>query len=353
MQTTRTNENKAITIYDIAREAGVSPSTVSRVLTSNANVRQEKKERVLQLIEKYNFKPNALARGLADTRSKVIGLLAADVRNPFYAALFVACEKAANEAGYTLLSSNSLDILEQEKALLEKMQEQKVDAIIQVGGSVDDLATNLEYAEFVNQIMTTTPVIVTGKLDGTQCHMVQIDAVKVMDLLMEHLIELNHKKIAMIGGSVDVASTFVRVQRYKQLLQKYKIDYCSDFVMTKGSYNAESGYALMNEMFEKGNIPTAVIAINDFTATGIVRSILEHKYRIPEDISVVSQDNTFLTSIAVPNLTSVDYDYEEFGRKLIETAIAVIEGREVSMLQKVMPKLIVRESSGYAPDKEA
>ena len=237
--------------------------------------------------------------------------------------------------------------------MLEKMQEQKVDAIIQVGGSVDDLATNLEYAEFVNQIMTTTPVIVTGKLDGTQCHMVQIDAVKVMDLLMEHLIELNHKKIAMIGGSVDVASTFVKVQRYKQLLQKYKLDYCSDFVMTKGSYNAESGYALMNEMFEKGNIPTAVIAINDFTATGIVRSILEHKYRIPEDISVVSQDNTFLTSIAVPNLTSVDYDYEEFGRKLIETAIAVIEGREVSMLQKVMPKLIVRESSGYAPDKEA
>ena len=353
MQTTRTNENKAITIYDIAREAGVSPSTVSRVLTSNANVRQEKKERVLQLIEKYNFKPNALARGLADTRSKVIGLLAADVRNPFYAELFVACEKAANEAGYTLLSSNSLDILEQEKALLEKMQEQKVDAIIQVGGSVDDLATNLEYAEFVNQIMTTTPVIVTGKLDGTQCHMVQIDAVKVMDLLMEHLIELKHKKIAMIGGSVDVASTFVRVQRYKQLLQKYKIDYCSDLVMTQGSYNAESGYALMNAMFEKGNIPTAVIAINDFAAMGIVRSIIEHKYRIPEDISVVSQDNTFLTSIAVPNLTSVDYDYEEFGRKLIETAIAAIEGREVSMLQKVMPKLIVRESSGYAPNKEA
>lgn len=349
MQVSRTNENKAITIYDIAKEAGVSPSTVSRVLTSNANVRPEKKERVLQLIEKYNFKPNALARGLADTRSKVIGLLTADVRNPFYAALFVACEKAANEAGYTLLCSNSLDVLEQEKALLEKLQEQKVDAIIQIGGSVDDLSTNLDYSEFVNQIMTTTPVIVTGKLDGTECHMVQIDSVKVMDLLMEHLLAHNHRKIAMIGGSMDVASTFVKVQRYKQLLQKYKIEYRSELLMTQGSYNAESGYYLMNKMLDQGTVPTAVIAINDFAAVGIVRSITEHHYRIPEDISVVSQDNTFLTSIAVPNLTSVDYDYEEFGRKLIETAIAVIEGKEVSMLQKVMPKLVERESSGPAP----
>lgn len=348
MQGSRTNENKAITIYDIAREAGVSPSTVSRVLTNNAKVRPEKKERVLQLIEKYNFKPNALARGLADTRSKVIGLLTADVRNPFYAALYVECEKAAHEAGYTLLSSNSLDVIEQEKALLEKLQEQKVDAIIQVGGSVDDLTTNLEYSEFVNQIMTTTPVVVTGKLDGTQCHMVQIDAMKVIDLLMEHLLSLNHQTIAMIGGSMDVVSTFIKVQRYKQIMQKNKIEFNPELLSVQGGYNAESGYELMNKLFEQDVVPTAVIAINDFTAMGVVRSVLEHGYRIPEDISVVSQDNTFLTNIAVPNLTSVDYDYEEFGKRLIATAIAAIEGEETSLLQKVMPRLVVRESSGYA-----
>lgn len=349
MQVTRVNESKAITIYDIAREAGVSPSTVSRVLTSNANVRPEKKERVLQLIEKYNFKPNALARGLADTKSKVIGLLTADVRNPFYAALFVSCEIAAREAGYTLLSSNSLDVLEQEKALTEKLQEQKVDAIIHVGGSVDDLSTNLEYSEFVNQIMTTTPVIVTGKLDGTQCHMVQIDQVKVIDLLMDHLLSLHHKRIAMVGGSMDVSSTFVKVQRYKQILQKNKIDFDPELLMVQGSYNADSGYELMNDLLNRGVMPTAVIAINDFAAVGIIRSIVEHGYRIPQDISVVSQDNTFLTEIAVPNLTSVDYDYEEFGRKLIETAISVVDGKEVTRLQMVTPKLVVRESSGMAP----
>ncbi len=342
----RTSENKSVTIYDIAKEAGVSPSTVSRVLTNNANVRQEKKERILQLIEKYNFKPNALARGLVDTKSKVIGLLTADVRNPYYAELFVACEKAAREAGYTLLCSNSLDVITQEEKLIEKLQEQRVDAIIQVGGSVDDLFTNLEYSEFINRIMITTPVIVTGKLDGAQCHMVRIDDTKVMDIQMEHLLEMGHKEIAIIGGSMDVASTYTKVQRYKQIMQKNLIEYRPEFLKISGDYSIDSGYHSMNQLFEENAIPTAVVAINDFTAIGVVRSVLEHGYRIPEDISIVSQDNTFLTDMSVPRLTSVDYDYEEFARKLIGTAIDVVEGKEVSLLQTVTPKLIVRESCG-------
>ena len=98
MSTDRAPEGKNITIYDIAKEAGVSAATVSRVLTNNAKVRPEKKERILQLIEKYQFKPNAMARGLSDTKSKIIGIIAADVRNPFYAQVFVACELAARLA---------------------------------------------------------------------------------------------------------------------------------------------------------------------------------------------------------------------------------------------------------------
>lgn len=348
MQTSVTNENKAITIYDIAKEAGVSPATVSRVLTSNANVRPEKKQKVLELIEKYNFKPNALARGLADTKSRVIGLLTADVRNPFYAALFVACEIAAKEAGYTLLSSNSLDIYEDEVKILEKFQEQKVDAIIQVGGSVDDLYTNLAYSEVVNKIMITTPVVITGKLDGTQCHMVKIDDVMIMDLIMDHLFSLEHKKIALIGGSMDVASTVIKSQRYKQNLAKNKIAFDPDLMRVDNSYDAESGYAAMNEVLNSGKQPTAVIAINDFVATGVIRSILEHGLKIPQDISIVSQDNTFIAHAYVPSLTSIDFNYEEYGKKLIETAVAVIEGREIPMLQSVTPKLIIRESSVVA-----
>ena len=109
MQTSKGNEgSKVITIYDIAKEAGVSAATVSRVLTKSANVRPEKKEKVMELVRKYNFKPNALAKGLADTKSKVIGILTADVRNPYYAELFVACEQAARKAGYSVLLFNTM-----------------------------------------------------------------------------------------------------------------------------------------------------------------------------------------------------------------------------------------------------
>ena len=118
----KSSENKVITIYDIAKEAGVSAATVSRVLTNNANVRKEKKDKVQNLIEKYNFKPNAMARGLSDTKSRVIGIVAADVRNPYYAEVFVACENAAREAGYTVLLCNSQGITQWESQQLAMLQ---------------------------------------------------------------------------------------------------------------------------------------------------------------------------------------------------------------------------------------
>lgn len=178
MDVSNISGGKTITIYDIAREAGVSASTVSRVLTNKARVRPEKRERILKLIEKYNFTPNAMARGLVDTRSKVIGIIVSDVRNPFYSEMFVACEQAARKRGYTVLLYNSLREAELEIHLLEKLQEQRVDAVIQAGGKVDDLVSDPEYVDLVNSFPGRTPMVVTGKLDGTECYQVQIDALK-------------------------------------------------------------------------------------------------------------------------------------------------------------------------------
>jgi len=346
MSESKTNENRVITIYDIAKEAGVSAATVSRVLTNSANVRPEKKEKVLKLIQKYNFKPNALARGLSDTRSKVIGIVVADIRNPYYAQMFVACEVAADKAGYTVLLCNSFGQKEKENEQLDKLQEQRVDAIIQLGGASDDLIPDPEYVEHVKRLLHSIPVIITGKLEGTDCYCVQIDSMKAMDLLMEHLIELGHREIGLVGGRLDVYSTLEKVQRYKQILQKNQITYREELVEPSETYDNESAYLKMNEMFENGRIPTAIIAINDFSAAGIMRSILEHGYRIPEDISLVSYDNTYITELLQPNLTSIDYNYERYGEVLVETAIAAVEGKEIPKLQLVCPTLVVRESSG-------
>ncbi len=339
---------KSITIYDIAKEAGVSPATVSRVLTNSARVRPEKKQKIQELIEKYNFTPNAMARGLSDTRSRVIGIIAADVRNPFYSEVFVACELAARRLGYTVLLCNSLGEAGLERQQLEKLQEQRVDAVIQMGGRVDDLVSNLEYVELVNAMPERIPMVINGKLDGTQCFQVQIDARKTMDLLMEHLIGLGHREIALVGGRADVLSTFEKIQRYKQLLKQNQIPFRPELVQEAGHYNDAGAYAEMNRMLDAGIVPTAVIAINDYSAAGIARSLTEHGYRIPEDISLVSYDNTYIAEMLIPKLTSIDYDYGNLGRKLVETAIGALEGKEIPQLPMLEPTLVVRESSGPA-----
>ncbi len=347
MEVRKSMENKTITIYDIAREAGVSASTVSRVLTNSANVRPEKKEKVQYLINKYNFKPNALARGLTDTKSKVIGIIAADVRNSYYAKVFVACEMAAREQGHMVLLCNSLGETEQELTQLEMLYEQRVGAIIQMGGRADDLVSDVGYVEMVNQMTNNIPLVVTGKLDGTMCYQVQIDAMRAIDLLMEYLIDLGHRRIALVGGRPDVLSTFEKYQRYRQILRNYQLDYAEEYVRG-GGYDFETGYRGMNELFDCDPVPTAVIAINDYAAAGVMRSAMEHGVRIPEDLSVTSYDNTELTELLNPTLTSVDYNYEKFGKKLVDTAIAAAEGLAVPRIQLVNPELVVRESTAAA-----
>ena len=343
---------KNVTIYDIAEEADVSPATVSRVLTGSANVRQDKKKRVEELIQKYNFKPSAVARSLTDTRRKLIGIIAADVRNVFYADVYVACEIAADQLGYTVLLLNSFGIREMEKKQLDKLVEQRVDAVIHLGGAADDVVSNLDYVDHVRKVTGTIPVVTTGKLDGTSVYMVQIDAVKAMDLLLEHLVENGNRRIAMVGGRYDVLSTHTKYDRFLERMKHYELDQRPEYTDNWGSYNIFTGQQTMDQLFDKlekkgMEIPDAVIAINDQTAIGIMKSIQNHGYRVPEDISVVSYDNIDLTKVVEPNITSIDYGFENFGKKLIQTAISAMDGIKPDKLQHIAPKLIIRKSSDY------
>lgn len=344
-------ESKPVTIYDIAREAGVSPATVSRVMTNRAKVSSDKKERVLEVINKYNFQPNMLAKGLANAGTKTLGIMTADVRNPYYAALFIACEQAAKELGYTVLLCNSLDVKEHELELLTKMRDQKVDAIIQIGGSVDDRVFDEEYVEAVNRFASDMPFVTTGKLDGTGNYMVSIDHRKCMELLMNHLLDLNHMRIALIGGSMDVGATYDKYQRYKQILWENGLEFERELISEDAGYDFESGYREMEKMLKRKVVPTAVIAVNDYTATGVIRCLQDHGCRVPEDVSVVSYDNTMIAEIVSPKLTSIDYNYEALGKALVQTAVDLLEGKETDRLRIIEPRLVVRESSGLAPEK--
>lgn len=346
MEDLRALEGKKITIYDIAREAGVSPATVSRVLTNNARVRSDKQKAVQAVIAKYNFRPNALARSLSETRRKVIGIIMADVRNAYYAKLFVACEQAARAKGYSLLLENSLGQQSIEEQQLILMEEQRVDAIILVGGRADDLHSNEDFVEKVNQVCNSIPVILTGKLDGTSCHQVRIDAIKTMDLVMDHLISLGHRDIALVGGWDTVASSYEKRKRYKQILARYQIPCRPEYYETFGGYDYETGYSQTERLLALDNIPTAIIGINDSAAVGAMNCIQEHGFKVPEDISVAGYDNTYICSMVTPKLTSIDYNYDDFAEKLIATVESVYSASSLPPLQLIEPSLIIRGSTG-------
>lgn len=338
------DSKKIITIYDIAKEAGVSTATVSRVLTNSAKVSQEKKEKIEALIEKYEFKPNAMARGLSETKSKIIGIIAADIRNPFYATLFVECEREANNLGYTVLLCNSLGENELEDRHLQKLFGQRVEAIVQMGGRVDELVSDSNYVEHVNKIASRIPVVITGKLDGSACYQVNIDEGQAMEKIMEYLISLGHRKIALVGGRKNVKSTVEKRSRYKELLGRYNMEFNENYIVEGLKYDNESGYDCMNRLFEVQDLPSAVIAINDFTAVGIIRAITERGLSIPKNISVASFDNTYISEVTIPKLTAIGYDYRSFGSKIIQTAIKAINGEEISRVNFVGAELVVRDS---------
>ena len=240
-------EKETISIYTIAKEAEVSPATVSRVLNGSAKVSEEKRARVQALIEKYSFTPNALARGLSSVETKVIGLMVSDIRNPFYATLVVECEKAANERGYLMMLCNSLGSNEMELYYLEKFNSQQVDAVIQIGGKVDELISDTGYVEHVNKIASSMPVLINGKLDGADCYQVNIDEGQAMELLISFLIRNGHRDIALLGGRDNVKSTVDKRLRYRQMLWKYGIPVNEEYIIDGDSYDIESGSEAMRQ----------------------------------------------------------------------------------------------------------
>ncbi|MDR0731195.1 MAG: LacI family transcriptional regulator [Treponema sp.] len=333
-----------LTIYDIAKEAGVSPATVSRVLTSNARVSPAKRGAVEQVIKKHNFKPSALARGLS-TSTRILGLMTADIRNPYYATLAVECEKAANAQGYTVLLCNALGDKALEDAHLEKFYAQRVEAIIQIGCRVDDLVSDPAYAEHINRIARTIPFIITGKMDGTDCYSLRIDDKTAMKMLVDHLVSLGHREIAFFGGEKRVKSTYDKWQQYIYLLGHHGLSFRDEYIQ-EGDYTESGGYDCLKRLLDCPRIPTAAIAVNDYSAVGALWAAHEQGLSIPRDMSLVSFDNTYLSKVVSPKLTTVDYNYPDYGGGLVDIAIRAARGEPVPRLQFVKPRLVIRDSCG-------
>jgi len=335
--------NETITVYDIAREAGVSPATVSRVLTGNAKVSEDKRCRVQNIIKKYDFEPNSIARSLSKQESKTIGMIVPDIRNPFYSTLFIECEMEAIQFGYNMILCNTINEIASEGGQLRNMMEKRVDAIIQVGGSVDEVAPDPQYIELVDKVSKKIPTVIAGELEGANVYRIISETTHGMYDLMAYLSGLGHKEIAFIGGRASVIPTLRKRQALTQFLKEQNIFLRPEFLIDT-EYSIEGGYEAARKLLKLDHLPTAIIAVNESVAMGIVRALGEKKLRVPEDISIVGYDDTFYSEMISPPLTCISYNLKSYAQMIMETIIQIINKEDTEKIKYVPTYLAVRSS---------
>lgn len=288
-----------VTIYDVAREAGVSMATVSRVVNGNPNVKPATRKKVMEVIKRLGYRPNAVARGLASKKTTTVGVIIPDISSLFYAELARGIEDIANMYKYNIILCNSDNNVDKELQLTNTLLEKQVDGILFLGGRVTpehkDLFTTAD-----------VPIILAAAKDPSgELASVNIDYYQATLDLTKLFIANGHQRIAFISGPLeDPFAGQSRLEGYKAALHEAGIDF-EEALVQPGDYRYESGIQGTQQLLELEQQPTAIIAMSDEMAVGAIHACLDKDISVPEQIEVAGFDNTRLCSMVRPTLTSV------------------------------------------------
>ncbi|MCR2821033.1 LacI family DNA-binding transcriptional regulator [Lederbergia panacisoli] len=329
---------KRWTIKDIAKKAGVSITTVSRVLNQKEEgMSSQTREKVLKVMEEVDFQPNQFARGLVTKRSKTFGLIVPNISNPYFPELCRGVEDEANEGEYSLIICNSDDQTDKEKRYLRLLEEQQVDGII--FSAKDHLDTSDE--EQLNRAKIPFVLIDRGKEEKKHAG-VFLDNDKGGYLAGKHLIELGHRNIACITGPKSIILSNERLEGFKRALNEAGVELLPSHII-EGDFQMEMAYHKSKEILLKKDV-TAIFACNDMMACGVYQMAHELGIRIPIDLSIVGFDDIPLVSALIPKLTTIRQDTYEMGREAVKILFRKLANAETKSII-FNPKLVVRDSS--------
>lgn len=335
---------KNITIYDIAKEANVSPSTVSRVLTGSARVRTKTSERVLKIIEKYNFRPNSLARSLLYKRSKMIGFVLPDINHPFFSTLVFKSEAYALNLGYTSFLCNSMNDVELESRYLQDLIDKQVDGIIFLGGRINDPNISSQYIEEMKQVVDRIPtVFVNGEIPNVDAHLVRTDEDQGIRETVQLLVDKGHTKIGLIGGLAGVTSRNIKKSSFTSILHEFGLEVNQDWIID-GEFDIASGEENIETLLKLKEKPTALICVNDLVAIGAIKRLNKKGYKVPEDLSVVGFDDIPLAEHFPPGITTVSQNYDVLGKTAVNILVDLINEEQPQKESVVPVNLVVRDS---------
>ncbi len=331
-----------LTLEDIGRIAGVSRSTVSRVINDKSNVNPEVRERVLAVIERTGYSPNVLARSLVSGRTGVIGLVIPSrvhslFEDPYFSRLIQGISSASNEAGNTL----SLFIFQNEE------EEAALYPRVVKSGVLDGLiltATRMADPLLARMAVGEIPLVIVGRPDVDGVSYVDADNRGGASRAATHLADLGHERIGFIGAPVNTTAGIDRLSGFVEGLALRGLVLHPD-LREDGDYSTESGYRAMQRLIDQQ--PDAVFAANDSMAAGALRALHEAGIRVPEDMALMGFDGLPDSERAVPPLTTIRQPVTETGTRAVQMLNTLISGEAQRPIVEIMPvELVVRGSCG-------
>lgn len=327
--------NRAANIRDVAKVAGVSHQTVSRVINGHPSLRESTRQRVLDAMEALQFRPNRAARSLVTSRSGMIGVL---VTNGTYfgpASTQAAIESAAASAGY-LVDTATLTSLDEAafKEALERLIDHAVEGLIILAPQ----ETTLRQLEHLS---VKLPMVTVHSTSAADDHGLSVDQVAGARLATRHLLELGHRNIAHVAGPDGWVETKERIRGFQTEMASWGLDAAR---IVTGDWTSDSGFRLGQDLFAD-EPPTAVFSSNDQMALGLIHACRDRGLRVPEDVSIIGFDDVPDARHFAPPLTTVRQDFAELGRRCVAHLLTQLGVPVQNPPRTVVPELIVRRSA--------
>ncbi|MFS0637372.1 LacI family DNA-binding transcriptional regulator [Mesobacillus foraminis] len=327
------------TIRDVAREAGVSVATVSRIINNKGEASPETIARVKRVIKELNYKPNSLAKSLSKRNSDLIALLVPTLSNPFFPELVKAIESAANEQGYNIYLCNSDDKRSKVKYYLDSMVDHYVS-----GAIINSLHVDEKDLEMLEERGIKTITIDRANFEHPYSA-VTVDHQLGAEQAVTHLIEDEGcRKIVFISGPRGEKSAEDRLRGFELSVKKSGL--LVETSVVHGDFGTESGYNCLKSLLEKGKVFDSIFSSNDAMAIGAMKACYEYGIKIPEQVKVIGYDNISFASFMAPSLSTIDQRKGEIGKLAIQELIRLIQnGEEKPKQYRLEPQIVIRQST--------
>ncbi len=327
-------------IYDIAKEAGVSISTVSRVLNHKDRVNPETKRRVEEILEKYDYKPSAIARGMVSKSMKTVSILTVDIRVPHYSRTAYTIEREFSRRGYEVTLCNTGGEVEETEKYLRTVLEKKVDGIVLVGSVFNTICKKPEISSLLKKVPV---VLANGKLELPNSYSVLVDDRYGVALAVEHLIQKGHQELYYLKD-MNTVSAQLKCEGFLSEMEKHGIQDAEKRVL-ETELSIEGGMRAVEKLLAEKREITGIVCGEDMTAAGAVKALLRHGFRVPEDVAVTGYNNSEYARICEPQLTTVDNKPELVAMMSVQLLTSLIEKADAYSSCTIQPELVIGQTS--------